>query len=81
MTGRRGATVGLTTAERLIYGHLSTVAKTRNGARLDLHHLAACCCLPVDVAGAAMEALQARRLVSQHADGRVVVTPDGGGSA
>jgi hypothetical protein len=78
VTGRHAATVGLTTAERLIYGHLVTMAKARNGARLDLHHLAACCCLSVDVAGAAMEALQARRLVCQHADGRVVVTPDGG---
>jgi hypothetical protein len=68
---------GLTTSERLVLGHLRDVPRVRTGARLDLGHVAACCCLPVDVVAASIEALAARRLLHTRADGRVVLRRDG----
>ena len=72
------APTGLSLAERLVLGHLKDVIRARTGARLDLGHVAACLCIPRDVADAAVSGLLARQLLHQHADGRIVVTPHGG---
>ena len=79
MTGRRTAAApsGLTTAERLVLGHLTdTLAGARAGARVDVGRVAACVCLPVDVVAASVEALAARHLLHTCADGRVVLHGD-----
>ncbi|NEK94144.1 hypothetical protein GCU67_08140 [Modestobacter muralis] len=62
-------------SERLVLGHLRTVLRARSGARLDLPRVAACTCLPPEVVAASVEALLARQMLRQHADGRVVVLP------
>ncbi len=80
MTGRRASlpeTVGLTTGERLVLGHLRDVVRARTGAWVDLRHVAECVCLPADVVAASVETLAARRLLHTRADGRVVLHRDG----
>ncbi|MGY1985451.1 hypothetical protein ACI792_04435 [Blastococcus sp. SYSU DS0669] len=78
MTARRTEpAVGLSTAERLVLGYLRGVLRARAGARLNLHRVAACVCLPADVVAASVEALAARRLLHTRADGRVVLHQGG----
>ncbi len=70
------STAGISTAERLVLGHLRDVVRARTGARVDLRRVAECVCLPADVVAASVEALTARRLLHTCADGRVVLHRD-----
>jgi hypothetical protein len=76
-------TARLSTAERLVAGQLPGYVPGRNGAHVDLAELAACSCVRVDAARAAVNALTARGLVHSDATGRLTLTmpTPGGGDA